>query len=117
MVAAMSDDLDLTRLFADAPAPPDGEAFVARIAFRIAWYRRLALALPAGAVALLVFAIWATWPAVYVFSRDALSGILLIAHAISTFFTSPTGMFAATVLLLTAAAWTRLFEWLRGDRI
>jgi hypothetical protein len=117
MVAAMTDDTDLTRMFAEAALPADDDAFVARVTARIAWRKRLILAMPVGLAALLLLAIWATWPAAYDFSRDVLSGLVLLAVWLNEFFTSPAGMFAAVVLLLTAAAWSWLFDRTRGNLI
>lgn len=117
MAEAMSDDTDLTRLFAETAVLPHDDAFVARVAGRIAWRKRLTLAVPVGLAALLLLAVWATWPAAYVFSVNALSGVLLIADSLATFFTSPTGILAAVVLLLTVAFWAWLFERVRGEQI
>lgn len=109
----MSDDLDLQRLFTEEPAPAD-EAFVAGVTARIAWRRRLAWALPAGAALLLVFAIWATWPAAYTFSGNAIAGLVLIGASLGEFFNSPVGMIAVTALLATAAFWAWMYERLRA---
>ena len=113
----MSDDLDLTRIFAEAAPPPGDEAFVAQVTSRIAWRRRVLWAMPAGAAALLVLAIWATWPAAYGFSTDALTGILLIANALETFFNAPLGMITATTLLVTAVLWSWLYDRTRAARL
>ena len=113
----MSDDTDLTRLFAETASVPDDDAFVARVTGRIAWRKRLILATPAGLAALLLLAIWTTWPAVYDFSSAALSGIRLIADSLGSFFTSPAGILAVAVLLLTAALWAWLFERMLGQQI
>lgn len=106
----MSDDLDLIRMFAQAAPLLEDDAFVAQVTARIAWRRRVLWAMPAGAAALLVLAIWATWPAAYGFSTDALAGILLIANALEAFFNSPLGMITATTLLLTTVLWSWLYE-------
>ncbi|HXC56716.1 MAG TPA: hypothetical protein VNU97_15570 [Rhizomicrobium sp.] len=111
----MSDDTDLTRLFAQAPQVPGDEAFVARVAGRLAWQRRLALALPAAAAAVLLLAVWATWPAAFAFSRDALSGLEFLVDATTAFCNSPPGRFAAGLILVTGALWAWLFERLRGQ--
>lgn len=111
----MSDDTDLTRLFAETADLPADEAFVARVTRRIGWHRRLTSAMPVGLAAVLLLAIGATWPAAYAFSADALAGVFLIADALGAFFTSPSGILAATVLLLTAAFWAWLFGRMRGD--
>ncbi len=113
----MSDDLDLTRMFAETAPAPEDDAFVAQVTTRIAWRRRVLWAMPAGAAALLILAIWATWPAAYGFSTDALAGILLIANTLETFFNSPLGMITAATLLLTGALWSWLQDRTRAARL
>ncbi len=113
----MSDDTDLIRLFAQTAELPQDEAFVAGVSRRIAARRRLAWAWPAGAAVLLLLAIWATWPAAYTFSIDALSGIQLLAGSLATISNSPAGMLTAAVLLLTAVLWSWLFERVRENRL
>ena len=110
----MSDDTDLIRLFAEDDAFPADEAFVASVTARIARRKRLAFAAPLGAALLLLFAIWATWPAAYNFSGNALAGLMLMADSLGTFFNSAAGMVAGGALLLSAALWSWLNDQLRG---
>ena len=110
----MNDDTDLIRLFAQEDALPADEAFVTRVTARIARRNRLALAAPFGAALLLLLAIWATWPAAYTFSGNALAGLMLMADSLGTFFNAPAGMIAAGALLLSAALWSWLNEQLHG---
>lgn len=112
----MSDDSDLTRLFAEQHAAPEDEAFVAQVTGRIARRRQMAPALPAAAAALLALAIWATWPSAYLFSADALSGATFIANGIGEFSTTPIGVLTALVLLVTAAVWAWVHEQMHGAR-
>ena len=107
----MSDDTDLVRLFAEEPALPADEAFVAGVAARLVRRRRLALAAPLCAAALLLVAIWATWPAALDFSNYTLGGLMLMTQALGAFFNSLAGMVAAAALLLAAALWTWLNEY------
>ena len=110
----MSDDSDLIRLFAEEDAPPADEAFVSGVTARIARRKRLALAAPFGAAALLLLAIWITWPAAYTFSDDALTGLMLMAETLGAFFNSAAGMIAGGALLISAALWSWLNEQMRG---
>ena len=114
MVEARNDDTDLTRLFAETAPLPSDEAFVARVTRHIAWRQRLILALPAGVAVLLALAIWATWPAALTFSGAAITGLVLLVQGTGAFFNSPTGVFTAVALLLTAGFWSWLYERLRG---
>lgn len=108
------EDGDLTRLFAQDAVPDEDAAFVAGVAARIAWRRSFAFGLPVAATALLLLSVWATWPAAYAFSGAVMAGLRLIFAATQVFFTSPTGMLVAVVLLATGAAWTWLLERVRG---
>ncbi|MEI9996994.1 MAG: hypothetical protein WDM91_20535 [Rhizomicrobium sp.] len=110
----MTDDADLIRLFAEQPVPPDDDAFVAGVAARIARRGWLMLAPPFVVVLIFALGVWATWPAVFAFSAEALRGIRLIANGVRAVFDSPAGMAIATVLLATAAFWTWLYERVRG---
>ena len=110
----MSDDSDLIRLFAEDDALPADEAFVSGVAARIVRRKRLAFAAPLGVAMLLLFAIWATWPAAYAFSGNAFAGILLMADSLGAFFNSPAGMVAGGALLLTAGLWRWLDDRLSG---
>ena len=110
----MSDDTDLIRLFAEEDTLPGDEAFVAGVTARIALRKRLAVAAPFGAALLLLLAIWATWPAAYTFSGNALAGLMLMADSLGAFFNSPAGMVAGGALLLSAALWSWLNDQLRG---
>ena len=110
----MSDDSDLIRLFAAEPVLPADEAFVAGVTTRIAWRKRFAFAVPLGAAALLLLAIWATWPAAYTFSDNVLAGLSLMTESLGAFSNSLAGMVAAGALLLATALWSWLNEQLRG---
>lgn len=110
----MNDDADLTRFFAQADELPADEAFVARVAGRIARRRLMAWALPAGVAALLLLAIWATWPAAYEFSSNAYAGIDWLTDAVRGVAMSDAGMLAITALVLTAASWSWLYDFVRG---
>jgi hypothetical protein len=115
-MAGMSDDADLTRLFAEAPdLSGDDDAFVIRVTARIAWRRRLVWLMPAGAAAALLLAIWATWPAAYDFSRNALAGIGWIGDSIAIFANSELGMLLAAALLVTGLIWRWTFDQVRGS--
>lgn len=113
----MSDDTDLIRLFAEEDALPADEAFVTGVTARIVRRKRLTLAAPFGAAILLLLAIWATWPAAYTFSGNALAGILLMTDSLGTFFNSAAGMVAGGALLLSAALWRWLNDQLRGQTL
>ena len=115
MAGTMNDDSDLIRLFAEEDALPADETFVAGVTARLVRRKRLALAAPLGVAMLLLFAIWATWPAAFNFSGNALAGILLMADSLGAFFNSPAGMVAGGALLLTAAMWRWLHDHLRGQ--
>ena len=110
----MNDDSDLVRLFAEEPTLPDDEAFVAGVTARLARRRRLAVATPVGAAMLLLLAIWATWPAAYNFSGNAIAGLMLMTDSLGAFFNSPAGMVTGGALLLTAALWGWLNDRLHG---
>ncbi len=110
----MSDDL--ARLFAEQPDPPDDETFVTQVTIRITRRRQLAIALPAILAALLVLAIWAIWPAAYLFGTDALSGIAFIANGIGGFFTTPVGILTAAALLFAAVIWAWIREQMHGTQ-
>jgi hypothetical protein len=107
-------DTELTRLFAELAAPDTAdETFVARVGARIVLQRRIAIAIPLGAALLLALAIWATWPAPYLFSLRATGGVALIAEGVDRFFNSPVGMATAAALLFTAALSAWLYEQVR----
>ena len=101
----MSDDTDLTRLFAEQPEPPDGDAFAARLSAHLAYRRQLRIALPFALVGALLLAAWATWPAAKIYAMTSLGGIDLLAHGISGFFNSDIGMVSAGAVLLSFAIW------------
>ena len=101
----MSEDTGLARLFAEQPEPSDGDAFAARVSARLANRRRLRLASPFAAAAMLLLAVWATWPAAKTFAVTSLGSIDLLAHGISGFFTSDTGTAVAGAMALSLAIW------------
>lgn len=106
----MNDDSDLKRLFAEAEAPAPDEAFVASVSARIRQQNRLAYAIPAVLALLLLAAIWATWPAAYMFSAEALAGIATFGTTIGMLANSQLGMTVALTLVATGLLWAWLFE-------
>jgi chromate transport protein ChrA len=107
----MSDDL--ARLFVEDKNPVADESFVSRVSGRIAWHKRMLFAIPLVAGALLVLAVWATWPAAYRWSGDAVADAAVMAVSLRAFATSQIGMLAIAVLLLTVALWLWLYERVR----
>jgi len=107
----MSDDLN--HLFAEEPSPADDETFVTRVSGRIAWNKRVLMVVPMAAFAVLLLAIWATWPMAYQLSGNAVAATVVMAVSLREFATSQIGMLAIAVLLLTGALWLWLYERVR----
>jgi len=101
----MSEDTDLARLFAEQPEPSNGDAFTAGVATRVARRRQFRLWLPVVAGVLLLIAVWATWPAAKTFAVASLGSVDFLAHGVSGFFHSTTGIVAAAAVTLALASW------------
>jgi hypothetical protein len=100
------DDHDLKHLFAEAPAEPADDAFVARVEAAIARRRRLPIAISIGMAALAALIVWATWPAAYGLTAWMRESLLFLGPFFSTF----DGHVIIVALLATAAAWLWLHE-------
>ena len=101
----MSEDTDLARLFTEQPEPSNGDAFAAAVATRIAHRRRILMAAPIVLIALLLVAVWATWPAAKIFATASLGSVDQLAHGVSGFFTSDIGVALAAAVTLSLASW------------
>jgi hypothetical protein len=101
----LSEDSGLARLFAEPADPAGGEAFVAGVTVRIARRRRLRTAAPFAALAALLLAVWATWPAAQTLATMTAHGVTLLGDSLSGFFTSYVGTATAGALLLPLAVW------------
>ena len=108
------DDFELRRLFAEADGMVADEMFVARVQARLGRRKHMALAALAAAVAVLLAALWATWPAAYAFSNATLEGMAFITAGARLMLASQTGQLAAGALVVAAMLWLWLYERLRG---
>ncbi|MBS0470469.1 MAG: hypothetical protein JSR60_05315 [Proteobacteria bacterium] len=106
----MSDDSDLIRLFAEDDSAISDEAFVSAVSARIRMRQYAVLAVPTLLTALLLAAVWATWPAAYVFSTSVMSGLATLGAMVGTLANSQLGMTVALTLVATGLLWAWLFE-------